>query len=357
MATPALNPLVEKVRAMHPGAYDDMDDAALTKAVLNKYPQYSDLAAPPLSSAPGAPPKTLNSGEGPIAQGLTSFEAQASRIPENTVRMIGAKHWPIIDAHNFHELGEDVKSLNPIVTTDKGTPNEHTDWGATAANILPAILDVRGGGIAESPAANAIRGIRSVAPSADSIPGRVVRTAAKTGIDAVTDVPVIRKIAKVGKNWDATAPKAVYPGAPEPIASELDLHPKYPGAPLPIATPEQLNPSLTSEARTLPGQISPEVIRAPEPEILRAQPIPARNGLMLPAAPEEIDPFLTKLRKMADQIQDQQPTAKPTPTEQTRAIGSRPLKINGKTVSPDADLTGAMKRYLKNLPKKNQSVQ
>lgn len=63
MSTAPLNSLVEKVRSMHPGAYDDMDDAALTKAVLAKYPQYSDLAAPrnnpdPRAIAPGiaAPP-------------------------------------------------------------------------------------------------------------------------------------------------------------------------------------------------------------------------------------------------------------------------------------------------------------
>lgn len=48
MSTPALNPLVEKIRTAHPGAYDDLDDAELTKRVLNKYPQYSDLAAPPV---------------------------------------------------------------------------------------------------------------------------------------------------------------------------------------------------------------------------------------------------------------------------------------------------------------------
>lgn len=41
-----LNPLVEKIRTKYPGAYDDMDDATLTKKVLTKYPQYSDLAAP-----------------------------------------------------------------------------------------------------------------------------------------------------------------------------------------------------------------------------------------------------------------------------------------------------------------------
>src|SRR6266545_4628233 len=48
MSTAALNPLVEKIRAAYPGVYDDMDDATLTKKLLAKYPQYSDLAAPKL---------------------------------------------------------------------------------------------------------------------------------------------------------------------------------------------------------------------------------------------------------------------------------------------------------------------
>jgi|SRR5215831_20879530 len=52
MSTPPLNPLVEKIRAKYPGAYDDMDDAALTKAVLKKYPQYADLTAAPMSKPP-----------------------------------------------------------------------------------------------------------------------------------------------------------------------------------------------------------------------------------------------------------------------------------------------------------------
>ena len=55
MSTPALNPLVDKIRTAHPGAYDDMDDATLTKKVLAKYPQYSDLAVSPQSTMPGAP--------------------------------------------------------------------------------------------------------------------------------------------------------------------------------------------------------------------------------------------------------------------------------------------------------------
>lgn len=64
---PGLNPLVDKIRAQYPGAYDDMDDAALTKSVLAKYPQYSDLAAPKLTV--GAPSNVNVHGVGPFDDG------------------------------------------------------------------------------------------------------------------------------------------------------------------------------------------------------------------------------------------------------------------------------------------------
>lgn len=38
--------LATKIRAKYPGAYDDMDDAALEKSVLAKHPEYQDLATP-----------------------------------------------------------------------------------------------------------------------------------------------------------------------------------------------------------------------------------------------------------------------------------------------------------------------
>lgn len=46
MSTTPLNPLVEKIRAKYPGAYDDLSDAQLTQKIIAKYPQYSDLARP-----------------------------------------------------------------------------------------------------------------------------------------------------------------------------------------------------------------------------------------------------------------------------------------------------------------------
>src|ERR1019366_5750335 len=81
MSSPALNPLVEKVRAAHPGAYDDMDDASLTAAIVAKYPQYSDLALPRPPTPHGQLPNGGDTGEGPIAQALTTFETKLSEMP------------------------------------------------------------------------------------------------------------------------------------------------------------------------------------------------------------------------------------------------------------------------------------
>lgn len=84
----------------------------------------------------------------------------------------------------------------------------------------------------------------------------------------------------------------VYPGAPLPEhpgvfpGAPLPEHPGvFPGAPLP-ATPaaEQLNPSLVSESRTLPGQVSAERVFGPRPT--PAAPIGARPGLQLPGQVE-----------------------------------------------------------------------
>lgn len=96
---------------------------------------------PNVGLAPGAPPspqeaaKTMQ-GQGPVGRNVTSFGAQLSQAPAAMGKMVLAKHWPIIDSHNFHELGEDIKSLNPIVKTDTGETGG-VDIGATAANLLP----------------------------------------------------------------------------------------------------------------------------------------------------------------------------------------------------------------------------
>lgn len=42
-----MSDLTDRIRAKHPGAYDDMDDATLEQSVLAKHPQYKDLASKP----------------------------------------------------------------------------------------------------------------------------------------------------------------------------------------------------------------------------------------------------------------------------------------------------------------------
>lgn len=88
-----LNPLVGKIRAAHPGAYDDMDDGALTKAVLAKYPQYEDLARP-ASAIPGAPstqPPMQKSNLG-IAAGSENTERSAIANPQQPAEQFALEH-------------------------------------------------------------------------------------------------------------------------------------------------------------------------------------------------------------------------------------------------------------------------
>lgn len=190
----ALNPLVEKIRAMHPGAYDDMDDATLTKAVLSKYPQYSDLAAPPASAAPGAPPKTLDSGEGPIAQGMTTMERKFADMPGQLVSAIksGIDH-----PRSMKQIAQDqtpvsarLAAMNPIATDEGSLP---MNIGATAANLLPLAIDPAGGGIAESPVA------RLAGAARDALPSTARAGAALQNIKSVAgSVPI--DTAKVGNS-------------------------------------------------------------------------------------------------------------------------------------------------------------
>src|ERR1017187_8845921 len=95
-APPPLNDLVTKIRGAHPGAYDDMDDATLTKRVLAKYPQYSDLAVPklqpPLPGAlnphfdPSAPSREETGGTSPM-DALKNFGMAAG---ETAAGVVGA---------------------------------------------------------------------------------------------------------------------------------------------------------------------------------------------------------------------------------------------------------------------------
>jgi hypothetical protein len=61
-----MSDLAKRVRAKYPGTYDDLDDAALEKAVLAKHPEYADLAQPEQKAgpAPAAPKPGYLDGQG-----------------------------------------------------------------------------------------------------------------------------------------------------------------------------------------------------------------------------------------------------------------------------------------------------
>lgn len=101
-----LNQLVTKVRGANPGAYDDMNDAALTRAVLAKYPQYSDLAAP-------------------AAAGPQTQVEMASPLPTENIPVVGAMLQPV---------GEVLANL----FGDPKFRKETAKYGATSAAVAGA---------------------------------------------------------------------------------------------------------------------------------------------------------------------------------------------------------------------------
>jgi hypothetical protein len=214
MATAPLNPLVDKVRAKFPGEYDDMDDATLTKAVLAKYPEYSDLAAPPLSAAPGAPPKTLDSGEGPVAQGMTTFERKFADMPGQLWGALRSswmdKPTPDTRPNNLLQNSlDDVKSLNPIA---KNEGNTAMNVGATAANLLPLVVDPAGGGIMESPIAKIASAAKGALPPSTAEAGKLFQPIEAAAKSTPVDSSPARAIAEEAKKYadaGATGPPKV----------------------------------------------------------------------------------------------------------------------------------------------------
>lgn len=147
--------LAQRVKAKYPGAYDDMDDAALEKSVLAKHPEYADMpktsAQPPSSTIgpdnrgllqrandwwtrkpdyegtldrPGRSPREKASDAGTdIAVGSTAFLPGAlAAAPLATVTALGAGYLgsqaggylgkKAGDAFNAPELGEDIGSVS-----------------------------------------------------------------------------------------------------------------------------------------------------------------------------------------------------------------------------------------------------
>jgi len=124
MATPPLNPLVTKIRAAYPGAYDDMDDATLTKKILAKYPQYSDLAVPKPQMPAGVIPQY-----GP--EGLEKSPGNPNQVTGGLPGMAG----------NRPTTGADLIP-GAVVGGAAGLAATPTVVGAAASAAIPPVLAV-----------------------------------------------------------------------------------------------------------------------------------------------------------------------------------------------------------------------
>lgn len=149
------------------------DQMGYLQHLTGKSPAPNAGLAPPA----GAPPKpaeaakTMTSGEGPVARGMTSFETHLSDMaPPQAPAAAGMGSYgsAVTMAHPEMQAKMDprgVGGLSPIVKTDTGETGG-VDMGATAANLLPWVIDPAGGGIGESAAGSLTRGFGKMIPSA-----------------------------------------------------------------------------------------------------------------------------------------------------------------------------------------------
>jgi len=179
----------------------------------------------------------------------------------------------------------------------KELPNE---IGATGAPMMA-------GGILEEPTpANAVErprvatGTTAAAPEDSSMMSRIGDVAKRRLIHKIPGIQAAKDLDYVLRGTPEAAPAP--PKPPTPTVPDFYGKGKY-GTPVaqwgqPIAAPTPpIPPELTTPARTLPGQISPEVIRPPQQT---AASIPARSGLALPPGPEDVPATTTP--RLLDQV-------------------------------------------------------
>ncbi len=297
MSTPALNPLVTKVRTMHPGAYDDMDDATLTKRVLAKYPQYSDLAVPgPTSAAkpnvnmqempgtaslslpahgagslgPGQPEATPGMGAAGIAGlGLGAAAATAPAV----IPPIAAAGTKLIKAHPVASMMA-IEAAKKIPVIGK------------YASGIPSWLPLLAGGKPAAPEAEAAEEAPIAAPPTEAPPVSIPRATtplSETAAYSTGPRPVIARPGPV-------------PGSPEDIAETKGIQEQIRNA------AEQEGRTINSQnkrewfARNQPGKTKGELTGTPEKPVKFTK----TPGIAVPANPnEDLTPILKKSLEQA----------------------------------------------------------
>jgi hypothetical protein len=177
---------------------------------------------------------------------------------------------PISTAANWYKDAAEGKIPDPVGQALTVAP-EAMGIGA-AAPIVGKLTEM-----APEAAQKTIPAATKAAQGGVRIGARAIEGAVNSKLNPLKAVANVNTLAD-----EAAAMKLKIPGRdlglPKPPTSN-------PGAPLPaMPAPEQLNPSIISKSRSMPGQIAPETIKPPAS--VRSSPIPIRQGLALPPAPE-----------------------------------------------------------------------
>jgi hypothetical protein len=126
--------LAARVRAKFPGAYDDLDDAALERAILAKYPDYADLAQPKAdfrtetlaSESPNFMDSAL-SVAGDLGTGVLKGAGQTATNLGRAVHMIPG-------------VTSAVNALSAPFFPDTAGPSADASFGAMDATLKPSNL-------------------------------------------------------------------------------------------------------------------------------------------------------------------------------------------------------------------------
>ena len=157
-------------------------------------------------AAPAGPSMNMDSGEGPIARNMTSFETQLANTPRNLVSYI--KNLPQtlredsrIAGTEQDTLGRALGKINPIVSNSEGV-----DYGATAANALPLLMGARQaiGAMGDiSPLGDTVIKPRGTIPADAATPAELQAYADQNGIPLnaaqATEHPLPRNLQSAGE--------------------------------------------------------------------------------------------------------------------------------------------------------------
>ena len=241
-----------------------------------------------------------NLGKGIASAGGTALRTlggdphAAQEMMESTARVLDTD--PQRKAAGYGPVYRAAAPLGGLAGVDVPTMEAHAAHGDVAAVRADAVTPLAALGVSEAAVHGGPTAAKTAQPYFDAVKDAVSIKGARTAIANAADTGaavlgndvtgmISPRAAHAGKMLGKIA-DLVRPAKPEPSfpGAPLPEHPgTFPGAPEPTGTPEQINPSLISSARTLPGQIPPEII---SPPAVAAPTVPvARSGMALPAAP------------------------------------------------------------------------